>query len=286
MRLAIETGGTKILARLVDTNDTVLAETRWPTSTPQAAVDAIVDFAQDHPISAIGLAAFGPLLIDPDQPDRGRMLATAKPGWSGSNLRLDLTQRLSAPASVDTDVNAAALAELKLGAGRGLASLAYLTIGTGIGAGLATTHGTLKGALHPEIGHVRLARRADDSFASLCPFHTDCAEGLAAGPALTARLGGARLDERPEVVALVAEYIAQVAVTLVLAWAPHRIVIGGGAGAAPGMLDRVRWAFGRALGSYGVSPAARDPDFIAAPRLANAGLEGALLMAKTLEATT
>ncbi len=283
MRLAVETGGTKILARLVGDDDAVLAETRWATGAPEAAADAIVAFAQDHPITAIGLAAFGPLVVDPDQPDHGRMLATAKPGWTGSNLRLALATQLGAPALVDTDVNAAALAELKLGAGRGLPSLAYLTVGTGIGAGLATSAGTLKGALHPELGHIRLVRPADDAFASRCPFHADCAEGLAAGPAVAARLAGAQLADRPEIAALVADYVAQVAVTLVLAWAPHRIVIGGGVGAAPGLLDRVRWAFGRALSAYGASPVTRDPDFIVAPVLANAGLEGALLMAKTLE---
>lgn len=283
MRLAVETGGTKILARLTDDDGRHLAQARWPTTTPQAAADAIVAFVRDAvPKSAsltVGMAAFGPLLVDPRQPDRGRMLATTKPGWTGSNLRLDLARRLGAQVLVDTDVNAAAVAELELGAGRGLPSLAYLTVGTGIGAGLATGAGTLKGALHPEIGHLRLARQAHDDFVSLCPFHTDCAEGLAAGPALAARLAGSSLEARPDVAATVAGYLAQLAMTLVLAWAPHRIVIGGGVGTAPGMLDEIRRTFARALGAYGVGPAARDPNFITGPQLADAGLEGALLLA-------
>ncbi len=287
MRLGVETGGTKILARLID-DDGVLGEARWPTGAPEAAADAIVAFVRetapaDRKLAAIGLAAFGPLLVDAHHPDHGRMLETAKPGWGGSNLRLVLSQRLDAPAVVDTDVNAAALAELAIGAGQGLPNLAYLTVGTGIGAGLATGAGTLKGALHPEVGHIRVIRREGDAFTSTCPFHADCAEGLAAGPAVSARLAGATLDQRSDVAATVADYVAQLAVTLVLTWSPHRIAIGGGVGAAPGMLDEIRRAFTQALSAYGVGSAARDPDFIAAPRLADAGLEGALLMAKALE---
>jgi fructokinase len=282
MRLGVETGGTKILARLVGGDGEILADGRWPTTTPEAAAEAIVGFVREtgRAVSAIGMAAFGPLLVDLAEPDHGRMLATAKPGWTGANLRLDLATRLGVPARVDTDVNAAALAERAIA---GLPSLAYLTVGTGIGAGLATTAGTLKGALHPEIGHIRVVRREGDAFASACPFHPDCAEGLAAGPALAARLAGASLEDRPEVAAIVADYVAQLAVILVLTWAPHRIVVGGGVGGAPSMLDAIRQAFARALDAYGLSPRVREPDFIAPPTLADAGLEGALLIAKTLE---
>ena len=290
MRLGVETGGTKILARLVSKDGGIAGEARWPTTTPEAAVDAICGFVKDtlsdaQALGAVGIAAFGPLLVDSALPDQGRMLPTAKPGWTGSNLRLDLAHRLRAPAVVDTDVNAAARAELDLGAGRGLPSLAYLTVGTGIGAGLATANGSLQGSMHPEIGHIRLVRQSGDTFASACPFHADCAEGLAAGPALARRLGAASLDERPDVAALTADYIAQVVMVLVLAWAPHRVVVGGGVGVAPGMLEKIRWAFMRSLSAYGVTPVAREPDFIVAPSLANAGLEGALIMAQALETT-
>jgi fructokinase len=287
MRLGVETGGTKILARLTSTDGEILADGRWPTTTPQAAADAIVAFVgQARPsarLEGVGLAAFGPLLVDPQDPDQGLMLPTTKSGWTGSNLRLALSRRLDAPVRVDTDVNAAALAELAMGAGKGLPSLAYLTVGTGIGGGLATTTGTLRGALHSEVGHLRVVRAHSDALISTCPFHADCAEGLAAGPALAERLCGARLDSRPEVAGLVADYVAQLAVSLVLAWSPHRIAIGGGVGTACGMLEAVRSAFVRALGSYGVGPAPRAEDFIVRPVLADAGLEGALLMAAQAE---
>uniref|UniRef100_B0T908 ROK family protein n=1 Tax=Caulobacter sp. (strain K31) TaxID=366602 RepID=B0T908_CAUSK len=284
--LAVETGGTKILGRLASATGEVLDEARWTTTTPKAACDVIVAFARGAApagsvLTGVGLAAFGPLVLDPGDPDCGRLLATTKPGWTHSNLRRELHARLGAPVRVDTDVNAAALAELKLGAGQGVPSLAYLTVGTGIGGGLATSAGVLQGAMHPEVGHLRLVRRPDDQLASVCRFHDDCAEGLAAGPALAARLSGEPMALRPEVQALTADYLAQLAVSLVLTWSPHRLVLGGGVGAAPGMLAAVRAAFGSALGGYGVGPAARESAFIVAPRLANAGLEGAMLMATT-----
>lgn len=285
--LAVETGGTKILARLAE-EGRVLAEARWTTTTPKAALEAIVEWAvstlpDDRRIAAIGIAAFGPLLLDPSDPRYGEQLETVKRGWTGSNLGLALSKALAAPVAIDTDVNAAARAERMLGAGRGLGSIAYLTIGTGIGAGLASRSGTLRGAMHPEVGHLRLARRPDDAIASACPFHSDCAEGLAAGPAVRKRLGkGGELADHPEVATLTAGYIAQVCAAIVLVWSPSRIIIGGGVGAAPGMLESIRSAVPDHLGGYGVGDAAGAPDFIAPATLHNAGLEGALLMAREL----
>lgn len=290
IRLGVETGGTKILARIVD-DGRVIADGKWPTTTPEDAADAIAGFvAASLPpgktIDGAGMAAFGPLLIDPADPDCGRMLDTPKPGWTGSNLSGALAVRLGVPFAIDTDVNAAALAELRLGAGRGLPSVAYVTIGTGIGAGLAMQGGTLRGAMHPEAGHIRLIRAPDDRVASTCPFHSDCAEGLAAGPAVAVRLEGGTLAERKDVRLCIADYIAQLAFNLVLAWSPHRIVIGGGVARAPGMCDAVRAAYAAALGDYGVGPHARAADFIVPATLVDAGLEGALLMASNATAAS
>jgi len=286
--LGIETGGTKIVARLVNRAGDLLAGERWPTGTPEQAADQIVRFtraslpAGEH-LAAAGLAAFGPLILDIGTGDAGRMLATAKPGWTGSNLRAALASQLGVPVAVDTDVNAAALAEKTLEAGDGCPTVAYLTIGTGIGAGLATAAGTLAGAMHPEIGHLRLIRESGDIAPSVCPFHADCAEGLAAGPAVARRLRpDERLEQNGEIGSLVARYVAQLAAALVLAWSPHRIVLGGGVMTAEGMLERTQDAFAAMLGDYGVGPLARDPRFLAAAVLADAGLEGALLMGRSI----
>lgn len=284
--VAVETGGTKILCRVVDGDGRKLAEQRWPTTTPEAAADSIVEFvAAALPpgvrVAGAGIAAFGPLVINPLSPHCGLMLETTKPGWSGSNLRAALAVRLGAPVAVDTDVNAAALAEQSI-AGSHLGSLAYLTVGTGIGGGLASGAGTLRGALHPEVGHIRLTRAPGDTAASTCPFHDDCAEGLAAGPAIGRRLAGAALAESPVVMALVADYIAQLVAVLVLVWSPHRIVLGGGVMNTPGLIAAIDTALRRGMGSYGAGTALAAPDFLAPASFAHAGLEGAVLMAREI----
>ena len=231
----VETGGTKILACLrdIDSGETI-AEGKWATGSAERAAEDLLGFLTSAVpdggrLAAVGMAAFGPLIVDPASPDYGQMQATTKPGWTGSNLRRALQERLGIPVAVDTDVNAAAIAEQELGAGAGLPSIAYVTVGTGIGAGLAYRGRSLAGALHPEAGHLRLVRRAGDDAPSVCPFHDDCAEGLVSGPAVRKRLGdGRELADDPALLELVADYLGQLAAALVLAWSPNRIVWGGG----------------------------------------------------------
>lgn len=277
--LAIETGGTKLLARLVR-DETVIAEERWSTTTPEAAEAALLAFAQGISLAGVGIAAFGPIVVDPAAANYGEVLATPKPGWTGANLRAGLERRLGVPVAVDTDVNAAALAEQARGAGQGYSSVAYVTVGTGIGAGLARDGRTLTGALHPEMGHVAVLRFDGDTVPSACPFHPSCAEGMAAGPALQQRLGGRALEESPADFAAVADYLGQFFATIVLAWSPHRIVAGGGVMAVPGLRQVAAGRMRAALGGYGVGSAAGEPDFIRPAALEHAGLEGALILAR------
>ena len=286
----IETGGTKVLARIVDADGRALADGRWPTTTPQAAFGDLAGFIADsvppgQSLAGIGVAAFGPLIRDQLSPDYGRVLDTPKPGWTGSNLRARLAGRFGVPVTIDTDVNAAARAEWELGAGRGVRSLAYVTVGTGIGGGLVVEGQPLGGALHPEIGHIRLARQDRDQAKSVCPFHENCAEGLTAGPAIARRLGpGRSLGDDPEVLDLVAHYLGELAATLVLSWSPERIVWGGGVMSTPRLLERLRTALLAALAGYGVGEAVSARDFLVLPALADSGLEGALLLAKSTAA--
>jgi fructokinase len=282
---AIETGGTKVLARVSSLDGETVAESRWQTGSASQAVSDLLPFLTDLPadcrLACIGIAAFGPLIVDPDSPDFGQMLATPKRGWAGSNLRAELQERLGVPVTVDTDVNAAAIAEQQIGAGEGLPSIAYVTVGTGIGAGLAIEGHSPKGALHPEAGHMSVVRRPGDDFKSACSFHADCAEGLAAGPALRRRLGAGReLADDPAVLELVTDYLGQLGAALVLAWSPHRIVWGGGVVRALQLVPYIERRLVAALGGYGVGPAAIQPGFCVPATLENAGLEGALLIAR------
>ena len=166
----VELGGTKILCRVIDDMGRVLANGRFVTSTPARAIDDLCGCIGDgltplRRLDGLGVASFGPLVVDPLSSNYGRLLATPKAGWSDFDLRAALAPRLPAPTFFDTDVNAAALAEHLMGAGQGLRSMAYVTVGTGIGGGLSTDGVLLRGALHPEIGHIRLRRRAGDTAA-------------------------------------------------------------------------------------------------------------------------
>ncbi len=285
--VGIETGGTKILCRVVAADGTTLAAIRLPTGDPETALADLVRTTEEATpagarVEGIGLASFGPLVIDPTAADYGIMLATPKPGWSGFNLGRRLSKALNAPVAIDTDVNLAAVAEQALGAGRGLHTIAYVTIGTGIGGGLAINGRTLKGGLHPEIGHIRLRRAEGDQTPSQCGFHPDCAEGLSAGPALGVRLDGRRLEEATEVRALTADYLGQLCATLLLAWSPQRIVLGGGVMGTAGLIPEVEARMLLELNGYGAGVVAGEGGYLVAAELENAGLEGAVIMAREI----
>jgi fructokinase len=288
--VAIETGGTKIVCRVTDEAGRTLGEFIVPTGEPLDAMAALEQgvrqiLADAQSVAGVGVASFGPVDLNPASETYGFILETPKPGWSGFDLVADLSRRFGAPVAIDTDVNAAALAEQQVANGQtagslGVSSLAYLTVGTGIGAGLAIEGQTLRGALHPEVGHVTLRRAANDRQPSHCPFHPDCAEGLAAGPALGLRLAGRALVDAPEVAALMADYLGQVCATLVLVWSPQRIVLGGGVMKSPGLMPRIAEQMRLHLNGYGAARVAMGEDYLTAPRLEHSGLEGAVLLAR------
>jgi fructokinase len=277
---AVETGGTKIVWRVEDAAGAVLDQGRFATGAPEAAVEALIAATGDRAVSGLGVASFGPLVVDPASQDRGLMLATPKPGWTGFNLAKTLAERLNTPFVVDTDVNAAAVAEARLGAGRGARAVAYVTVGTGIGGGLCVDGQTLKGALHPEIGHLFVQRLSGDAQVSACPFHADCVEGLAAGPAVQVRLAGRRLEEVDAVRAVVTDYLGQMIAGLVFAWAPDRIVMGGGVMSTSGLIAEVEAAARRRVNRYGAAVVMGEGGYLVAAERGHAGLDGAMLMAR------
>lgn len=281
----IEAGGTKFVAGLVAEPADVRATARFPTTSPDATIAAVLGWfadavARHGAVRAAGIASFGPLSLDRSAPDWGHITATPKPGWSNTDLAGPVAAALRVPVGFDTDVNGAALAEVRWGAGAGQRIAVYLTIGTGIGGGAVVGGTPLYGLGHPEMGHMRIARHIDDrDFAGVCPFHGDCLEGLASGPAINARWGASLSDlpaDHPGH-AIIAHYIAQLIVNLQGVMAPGRIMLGGGVMATPGLLDRVRIAATALGGGY----FAGDPaQVIVAPGLGErAGLLGALALA-------
>jgi fructokinase len=190
----VELGGTKCVVMLARGPADIVARKTIPTSSPKETLGGIVAMLRTWQFAALGVASFGPLDLDRASSDFGRILNTPKPGWAGTDLIGALCAMTGSPIAIDTDVNGAALAEMRWGCGRGLDDFAYVTVGTGVGVGLIANGKPMRGLGHCEFGHIRVPRLAGDRFEGSCPFHGDCVEGLAAGPSLVARVGAERLQ--------------------------------------------------------------------------------------------
>lgn len=284
----IEGGGTKFVLGVADGAGQIRARERVPTTTPDETLGAAIAWfrAQGLAPAAIGVACFGPLELDPASPQFGHVTRTVKPHWSGADIAGPFAAAFDRPVGIETDVNGAALAESRWGAGAGApdGSLLYVTVGTGVGGGFIAGGRLLRGASHPEMGHIRLPRHpADHDFSGTCSFHGDCLEGLVAGPAIKARWGASLSELGPDhpAQAIVAWYLGQAVVTWQAMLQPSRIVLGGGVMGAPGLLGAVREAAAIAGGGY----FAGDPrEIVVAPGLgADSGLRGALAVAHQAE---
>lgn len=259
MYIGIEIGGTKVIMAVGTCPEDLTQLVRIPTGTPDLTFAAIarqvLDFQAAYPgICAIGIASFGPVQVNPALEDFGTICDTPKPGWRGFNIVRALRSRFpSLPVALDTDVNGAAVAEANWGAGRGLDTFAYVTVGTGIGAGLFVNGKPVHGLLHPEAGHMLVRRDPGrDPFPGSCPFHGDCLEGLASGPTIELRTGrrGEDLPDDHDVWHLIGDYLAQLYYNMAVIAAPQRILIGGGVGLKREVIDRSRLEFSRLLGGY------------------------------------
>lgn len=285
----IEAGGTKFVCAVGPAPDDIRATTQIPTTTPSETLGAVRQFfaaqQQAHgPLAAIGVGAFGPVDLHPASPTFGHITATPKAGWAHTDIVGPLRRAFTVPVAFDTDVNAAALGEWQYGAARGLDTCLYLTVGTGIGGG-AIVHGqALHGLVHPEMGHVRVPHDlTTDPFAGACPFHGDCLEGLASGPAMAQRWG-APADTLPAdhpAWTLEARYLALALHGFVCTLSPQRIVVGGGVMTPPHLLPRVRAELSALLAGYVDAPAVADVDtYLVPPALGpRAGVVGALVLA-------
>jgi fructokinase len=286
---AIEAGGTKFVCAIGRADGTLIERTRFATRDPASTLAEALAFfeaaiGRHGALRALGIASFGPLELDPRAPLYGRLLRTPKPGWHDADLLAPFV-RLGIPVALDTDVNAAALAESVWGAGYGLESLAYITVGTGIGGGVVVHGRTLRGLMHPELGHVHPRRHPDDhGFAGVCPHHGDCLEGLANGPAIVARLGhelGNASEDHP-IWDIEADYLGQLCAQLALTVSPQRIVLGGGVMQHTRLFAPIRARAQHWLGGYLARHAVEGgiDDYIVPPGLGDrSGILGALLLA-------
>ena len=251
---AIEAGGTKFVLAIAGPNGTILERERIETGRPAITLAKAAAWlgaaARRHgPLEAIGIGSFGPLELDRASPDWGCFTTTPKPGWSGASWS-EALGRFGVPIALDTDVNAAALGEWIAGAGRGAGTLAYTTVGTGIGTGVLSAGKPLKGESHYEAGHIPVRRARGDDWPGVCPYHGDCLEGLASGPAILERWGHDLGQASVAEIAQVARYLAQLTASLVLLHRPERMIFGGGVMKGAGLIEALRSETREALGGY------------------------------------
>jgi len=280
----IEAGGTKFVCA-VGTSPDDLREERFPTTTPEETIARAIAFFRAQPrVAAIGIASFGPIDLHSDSPTYGYITTTPKPGWRHTDLAGAIRRALDVPVKFETDVNAAALGEARWGAARGLDTFIYLTIGTGIGGGGLVSGKLMHGLVHPEMGHIRLPHDfARDPFPGVCPFHGDCLEGLASGPALEKRWGARAETLPPDHPAwdLQAHYLALALVNYTCTLSPQRIILGGGVMEQVHLFPRIRRKVLELLNGYVQSPALLEniDAYIVPPALGKrAGILGALAL--------
>lgn len=287
----IEAGGTKFVCMVASDPENIVAETKFPTTTPEETIQRTNDFfrpfIQRGELAAIGLGSFGPVDLDPKSSTYGFITGTPKPNWSFTDLLGGVKRGLKLPIAYDTDVNAAALGELCwVPENKDIDPFIYITVGTGIGTGVIANGKPVRGLVHPEAGHMAIPHDwQEDPFAGGCPFHGDCWEGLANGPAMAQRWGrpaDTLPDDHPGW-DLEAKYIALAIVNQIYAYSPQRVVLGGGVAQHAGLLQKVQLKTQQILNNYVQSDMILNhiDRYIVSPGLGNrSGVLGAIAMAR------
>ncbi|GIN41862.1 MULTISPECIES: ROK family protein [Heyndrickxia] len=277
---AIEAGGTKFVCAVGDERGNIIDRLQIPTTVPEETMTEVIGFFKKHSLNAIGVGSFGPIDVNSESPNYGMITTTPKLPWRNYPIVQALKDAFSLPVGFNTDVNAAALGEATLGAAKGLDSCIYITVGTGIGAGAVVQGKLLQGLSHPEMGHILVRRHHNDKYHGKCPYHKDCLEGLAAGPAIEERWGkkGIDLVDQKEVWDLEGYYIAQALMQYILILSPKRIILGGGVMKQKQVFASIYKYLQELLNDYVTLPELKT--YIVSPGLGDhAGITGALLLA-------
>lgn len=281
---ALEAGGTKMVCAVGDDNLNIIDRRVIPTANPEETIYQICEYFKDKDISALGVGAFGPINLDQESDSYGCILDSTKLAWSHYPIRDSLMKSLQVPIGLDTDVNAACLGEVTAGKGKGYNPVVYITIGTGIGAGIYVNNALLHGMLHPEGGHIYLRSYPDDNYSGNCHYHKGCFEDLAAGPAIEKRWGkkAEQLADREEVWELESYYIAQALVNYIMLLSPEIIILGGGVMKQtqlfPLIRDKVRELMGEYISSNRMDKL--ENYIVPAGLLGDQGIIGCLQLAK------
>lgn len=293
----IEAGGTKFVCVIGEDPDHILKRTQIPTTSPEETLQGALDFFVaaarefgEGQIDAMGIGSFGPVDLRPGSETRGFITNTPKPGWQNTDICGYFARKLGIPVDFETDVNASALGEGYAGAGRGLSTFMYITVGTGIGGGIIVNGRPIHGLLHPEAGHILLRPRNGDNFPGNCPFHGSCLEGFCSGPAIEKRWGmrADQLDPEHEAWDIEAYYLAQALMAYVLTISPECIIIGGGVMSQQQLFPKIRSYLKNFLNGYVAAPAILEGQehFITPPHLGDrSGIIGTLVMARNIHSS-
>lgn len=282
---AIEAGGTKFVCAVSDENLTILKRISIPTTIPEETMTKVFDFFDEYQeqMAAIGIGSFGPIDVNPDSPTYGFITSTPKLAWKNYPFLETVKSRYACPVAWTTDVNAAAFGELKRGAAKGKKSCLYITVGTGIGGGVVVGEKILSGYSHPELGHILVRRHSDDEYQGTCPYHDDCLEGLAAGPAIEKRTGlkGQELKMDDPVWKMEAYYLAQALMNYTLTLSPEKIVFGGGVMKQKQLIPLIQEELNKLVAGY-VSLPPLEEYIVLCELEDDAGITGCILLAQEL----
>lgn len=287
----IEAGGTKFVCAIGSGPDDIRKRVRIDTTSPDETIAEVIGFfnqnKSSHPVTSLGIGSFGPLDLDPNSETYGFITSTPKIGWQNINLLGEISSALKIPVKIDTDVAAAGITEFKWGAAKNCNNFIYLTVGTGIGGSIIINGSSLRGLIHPEMGHVYVPRIEGDDFVGACEYHKNCLEGMASGTALNKRWGerAEHLSEDHPAWELEAGYLAIGLVDFILTVSPERIVIGGGVMNNNGLIKLIRNRVKHYLNGYLQSPFLESDinNYIVLPKLQNnSGILGAIAMAMKL----
>ena len=285
MLAGIEAGGTKMVCAVSDAELNLKGSAVFPTTTPQETIAEIINYFRKFDIDAVGIGSFGPIDLNPKSPTYGNITKTPKTGWSDFDFVGVFKKAFGVPVGFDTDVNAAILGEVYKGAAYGCNNAIYITIGTGVGVGVYCNGGLVHGLVHPEAGHILLNRHPEVSFEGSCPFHKNCVEGMASGPAIEKRWGKSPklLIENDKVWELEAYYIAQAVASYILTYSPEKVILWGGVMHQDKLFDMVRSNVKEILNGYVHSEMvdSKIDQYIVKPALGEKpGITGALCLAR------
>lgn len=280
---ALEAGGTKMVCAIGDGFGNISEQMSIPTETPEITMPVIIEYFRKHKVEAVGVGCFGPLDLNRNSKTYGYITSTPKIPWQYYDICGTLKKELNVPIGFDTDVNGSCLGEITFGAAKNCDSAVYITVGTGIGMGICVEGKLLHGMLHPEAGHMMIARHKEDNFEGVCPFHKGCLEGMCAGPAIGARYNKKAVDIGVDDPAwdYTAYYVAQAIVNLILTVSPQKVILGGGVMKQEHLFPMIRNYVTELLNGYIQTEELKNmEEFIVAPGCGEEqGIKGALLLA-------